>query len=64
MPLWDPEQSWMEHQIHHAQPVSVLADFGTVIEMEERWDGAVAKPLQMNEQEFRANVERDRLTRS
>ena len=24
-----PRQSWLEHQLHHAQPDAVLADFGT-----------------------------------
>jgi NADH-quinone oxidoreductase subunit L len=26
-PISDPEASWLEHQMHHAQPESVLADF-------------------------------------
>src|SRR5262249_18723034 len=30
-PPWDPEASWLEHQIHHAQPRSVEADFGVVL---------------------------------
>jgi NADH-quinone oxidoreductase subunit L len=50
-PVWDPQQSWLEHQIHHALPNSVIADFGNVIEEEEVWDGAEAavKPLERNE---------------
>jgi NADH-quinone oxidoreductase subunit L len=27
-PVWDVEGSWLEHQIHHAEPASVKADFG------------------------------------
>ncbi|MBI3407041.1 MAG: NADH-quinone oxidoreductase subunit L [Planctomycetes bacterium] len=27
-PIWDAEASWLEHQLHHAQPASVVADFG------------------------------------
>jgi NADH-quinone oxidoreductase subunit L len=30
-PPWEPEQSWLETQIHHAEPNSVLADFGGVM---------------------------------
>jgi NADH-quinone oxidoreductase subunit L len=30
-PPWDPEASWLEHQLHHSQPKSVLADFGGVV---------------------------------
>jgi NADH-quinone oxidoreductase subunit L len=40
-PLWDPEASWLEHQIHHSQPLSVQADFGVVPEVGEYWRGAV-----------------------
>jgi NADH-quinone oxidoreductase subunit L len=29
-PVWNPEASWLEHQIHHAMPRSVQADFGVV----------------------------------
>jgi NADH-quinone oxidoreductase subunit L len=29
-PPWDPEQSWLEHQIHHSQPYAVVVDFGGV----------------------------------
>ena len=39
-PVWDPQQSWLEHQIHHAQPDSVIADFGNVVEEEEIWERA------------------------
>jgi NADH-quinone oxidoreductase subunit L len=30
-PPWEPEESWLEHQIAHSQPNSILADFGGVI---------------------------------
>src|SRR5262249_3811313 len=29
-PVWNPEASWLEHQIHHSQPLAVIADFGIV----------------------------------
>jgi len=32
-PIWDPESSWLEHQLHHAQPRSVEADFGPAHEV-------------------------------
>src|SRR5205823_792353 len=28
-PFLNPEASWLEHQLHHAQPLAVQADFGT-----------------------------------
>jgi NADH-quinone oxidoreductase subunit L len=31
-PPWEPEQSWLENQIHHSEPPTVLADFGGVLE--------------------------------
>ncbi len=34
-PIWDPEKSWLEEQLHHAQPVSVMADFGSLPEAGE-----------------------------
>jgi NADH-quinone oxidoreductase subunit L len=37
-PLYDAEASWLGHNIHHAQPTSVLADFGHVIQEGEVWD--------------------------
>jgi NADH-quinone oxidoreductase subunit L len=40
-PLWDAKASWLEHNIHHAQPTAVLADFGHVLEEGEAW--AVAR---------------------
>jgi NADH-quinone oxidoreductase subunit L len=38
-PLWDAEASWLEHQIHHAQPQAVIADFGVAPEYGEVWAG-------------------------
>jgi NADH-quinone oxidoreductase subunit L len=35
-PVWDPEASWLEHQIHHSQPLAVIADFGVVREVDKR----------------------------
>jgi NADH-quinone oxidoreductase subunit L len=55
-PVWDAEKSWLEHNIHHAQPTSVMADFGhlprieqggDVLEEGEAWD--VAKKEFLNE---------------
>jgi NADH-quinone oxidoreductase subunit L len=37
-PVYDAEASWLEHQIHHAQPQSVMADFGIVKGVDKRWD--------------------------
>jgi NADH-quinone oxidoreductase subunit L len=37
-PVWDAEASAMEHHLHHAQPVSVMADFG-VAYGQELWPG-------------------------
>jgi NADH-quinone oxidoreductase subunit L len=33
-PPWDVEASWLEHQLHHGQPDSVMAEFGTVPELD------------------------------
>jgi NADH-quinone oxidoreductase subunit L len=33
-PPWDPEKSFLEDQLHHAQPKAVVADFGNVIGQE------------------------------
>jgi NADH-quinone oxidoreductase subunit L len=37
-PPWEPEQSWLENQIHHSEPNSVLADFGGVARYGELFD--------------------------
>ena len=34
-PIWDAKASWLEHQLHHAQPNSVIADFGHVLDEHE-----------------------------
>jgi NADH-quinone oxidoreductase subunit L len=31
-PVWDAKASWLEHNVHHAQPRAVVADFGHVLE--------------------------------
>jgi NADH-quinone oxidoreductase subunit L len=46
-PLYDAEQSWLGHNVHHAQHHAVLADFGHVPEEDEYW--AVAKDEAQNE---------------
>jgi NADH-quinone oxidoreductase subunit L len=38
-PVWDAKASWLEHQLHHAQPRSVLADFGHVLDEGETFRG-------------------------
>jgi NADH-quinone oxidoreductase subunit L len=42
-PIWDPERSWLEHELHDAQPTAVQADFGTVLEHGETADAAGVK---------------------
>ncbi len=44
MPPWDPHASWLENRLHHAQPLSVQSDFGTVPEQGEVWLGGAIKP--------------------
>jgi NADH-quinone oxidoreductase subunit L len=39
-PVWDAEASLMEHHLHHAQPLSIQADYATVKESGESWAGA------------------------
>jgi NADH-quinone oxidoreductase subunit L len=46
-PLYDAKASWLEHQLHHAQPRSVMADFGHVLEEGETFP--VAKDFELNE---------------
>jgi NADH-quinone oxidoreductase subunit L len=38
-PPWEPEQSWLEQQLHHAEPHSVLADFGGMVRYGELFEG-------------------------
>jgi NADH-quinone oxidoreductase subunit L len=37
-PVWDPESSWLELQIHHSMPRAVIADFGVLPEVDKRWE--------------------------
>jgi NADH-quinone oxidoreductase subunit L len=50
-PLWDAEASLMEHHIHHAQPISVQAEFGRLGE-EEAAVGAIAGAERHYAQQF------------
>jgi NADH-quinone oxidoreductase subunit L len=43
-PVWDAEKSALEHHVHHAQHVSVIADFGFVKETDARWDPFATDP--------------------
>jgi NADH-quinone oxidoreductase subunit L len=47
-PLWDAKASWLEHQLHHAQPVSVRADFGHVLDEQENFPGLSPLPDELN----------------
>jgi NADH-quinone oxidoreductase subunit L len=37
-PWYDAKASWLEHNVHHAQPAAVLADFGHVLDEGEAWE--------------------------
>jgi NADH-quinone oxidoreductase subunit L len=50
-PVWDATASQLEKHIHHAQPVSVLADFGHLHES-EYWPHEAAKPQPQSERHF------------
>jgi NADH-quinone oxidoreductase subunit L len=50
-PVWDAEASAKEKHIHHAQPASVLAEFGNVLDHDEMWEGGSVKPYDQNERE-------------
>jgi NADH-quinone oxidoreductase subunit L len=39
-PVWDAEASTLEHHIHHAQPLSIQADYATLSKQGETWPGA------------------------
>lgn len=41
-PVWDAKASWLEHQLHHAQPHAVVADFGQVLDEGENFDWLVS----------------------
>jgi NADH-quinone oxidoreductase subunit L len=47
-PVWDAEASALESHLHHAQHVSVMADFGFNKEIDHRWD-PLAKDSQSGE---------------
>jgi NADH-quinone oxidoreductase subunit L len=47
-PLWDATTSQLEHNLHHAQPVSVVLDFGHIYAEGgegETWPGALGEEL-------------------
>jgi NADH:ubiquinone oxidoreductase subunit 5 (subunit L)/multisubunit Na+/H+ antiporter MnhA subunit len=48
-PPWDPDASWLEARIRQAQPVCIQADYGTVPEIGEVWEGGAIKPLASSE---------------
>ncbi len=48
-PVWNPEASWLEHQLHHSQPRAIAAEFGlnqTELEANEPLPGQVRNPGQ------------------
>ena len=48
-PFFNAQSSWLEHQLHHAQPLAVQADFGTEgVRGGETWLAANAKPAEQN----------------
>ncbi len=48
-PFINAESSWLEHQIHHAQPAAVQAEFGTTgVRGGEVWLAPNAKPVEEN----------------
>jgi NADH-quinone oxidoreductase subunit L len=38
-PPWDVDASWLEQQLHHGQPESVMAEFGTAAEVDKNAEG-------------------------
>jgi NADH-quinone oxidoreductase subunit L len=50
-PIWDAKASWLEHQLHHAQPVSVVADFGHVLNEGENFEWATSRLDHPNERQ-------------
>jgi NADH-quinone oxidoreductase subunit L len=51
-PPWDPQQSWLESQIHHSQPTAVVADFGHVYEVDKFWKGLPSRNVTTTERYF------------
>jgi NADH-quinone oxidoreductase subunit L len=47
-PIWDAKASWLEHQLHHAQPRSVVADFGHVLDEHETFPGIDEPEAELN----------------
>jgi NADH-quinone oxidoreductase subunit L len=51
-PVWDPQNSWLESEIHHSQPTAVLADFGHLAEIDGAWLGQPARHVETTERYF------------
>jgi NADH-quinone oxidoreductase subunit L len=56
-PLYDAEKSQLEQHLHHAQPASVLAEFGHVedkinLDVHESWPAEAAKLTHLRERQF------------
>ncbi len=49
---WDATSSYLEHAIHSAQPVSVMADFGAVHDHHEEFPTEAAKPDKVSERHW------------
>jgi NADH-quinone oxidoreductase subunit L len=49
---WVATSSWLEHAIHTAQPVSVMADFGAVHEHHEHFPTEASKPDKVSERHW------------
>jgi NADH-quinone oxidoreductase subunit L len=47
-PMWNAEASLLENHLHHAQPVSIQADYATLHEKGETWEGL---PQHLGDQE-------------
>jgi len=48
-PVWDPDASWLDKQLHHSQPASVIADFGYMPDTGEDWEGGPVKDYARSE---------------
>jgi NADH-quinone oxidoreductase subunit L len=46
-PVYDAEASWLESEMHHAQPDAVMAEFGEVGELDERFDTEKGRTVRM-----------------
>jgi NADH-quinone oxidoreductase subunit L len=47
-PIWDAKASWLEHQLHHAQPKAIVADFGHVLDEGETFPGLTPPADELN----------------